>query len=222
MSMEELPAGDWVQIEVTDNGDGIPQETLSHIFEPFFTTKEIGEGTGLGLAQVYGIVQQHEGYIDVRSQVGQGTSFFLYFPALNYGTRATDIPERAELQLGQGQRVLLVEDNLATQEALRDSLDQLNYKVLAVTNGREALKILAANAAEIDLVLSDVVMPEMGGVALFHAMQEQNLTIPLVLLTGHPLGKEMENLLAMGLPGWLPKPPDLVKLSHLLAKILTD
>ena len=119
MSMEGLPAGDWVQIEVTDNGDGIPQETLSHIFEPFFTTKEIGEGTGLGLAQVYGIVQQHEGYIDVRSQVGQGTSFFLYFPALNYGTRATDIPERAELQLGQGQRVLLVEDNLATQEALR-------------------------------------------------------------------------------------------------------
>ncbi len=222
MSVQDLPPGEWVQIEVTDSGDGIPQEILAHIFEPFFTTKKVGEGTGLGLAQVYGIVQQHEGYIDVTTEVAQGTSFLLYFPALNIDTNTMEFPDKVELQLGQGQRVLLVEDNQATREALQDSLDQLNYDVLAATNGREALDILATEATEIDLILSDVVMPEMGGVALFHAIKEQNLTIPMVLLTGHPLGKEMENLKAMGLSGWLQKPPNLVNLSYLLAEILAN
>ena len=155
------------------------------------------------------------------TKVGQGTTFFLYFPALNIGTSATQIPDKVALQLGQGQRILLVEDNQATREALQDSLDQLNYEVLAATNGREALTILAENNSGFDLVLSDVVMPEMGGVALFYAMKEQNLTIPMVLLTGHPLSKEMEDLQTMGLAGWLPKPLDLVKLSSLLAELLT-
>jgi PAS domain S-box-containing protein len=220
MPVQDLPPGNWVQIEVTDSGEGIPQAALSHIFEPFFTTKEVGEGTGLGLAQVYGIVQQHEGYIDITTEVGQGTTFFLYFPALNIGTSTAELPERGELQSGQGQRILLVEDDRAIREALLDSLAQLNYEVLAATNGREALAVLAAKADEIDLVLSDVVMPEMGGVALFHAMQEQNLTLPVVLLTGHPLSKEMENLQTLGLAGWLQKPPDLIKLSNLLAEVL--
>ena len=221
MSMRDLPPGNWVQIAVTDNGKGIPQEALSRIFEPFFTTKEVGEGTGLGLAQVYGIVEQHEGYIDVITKIGQGTTFSLYFPALNIGTSSMEIPDSVELQLGQGQRILLVEDNLDTREALLASLVQLNYDVLAVTNGREALKVLASEAAEFDLVVSDVVMPEMGGTALFHAIQEQNLTIPVVLLTGHPLSQEMEHLKALGLAGWLPKPPDLVNLSYLLAEVLS-
>ncbi len=221
MTVQDLPPGNWVQIEVIDSGDGIPPEALSHIFEPFFTTKEVGEGTGLGLAQVYGIIQQHEGYIDVTTEEGQGTTFFIYFPALNTGDNATDTYEKALLQLGQGQRVLVVEDDPATREALLDSLAQLNYEVLAATNGREALTILASEALEIDLVLSDAVMPEMGGIALFHAIREQNLSVPVVLLTGHPLSKEMENLQALGLAGWLPKPPDLVNLSYLLAKVLT-
>lgn len=220
MPVQDLPPGNWVQIEVTDSGDGIPPEVLSHIFEPFFTTKEVGEGTGLGLAQVYGIIQQHEGYIDVTTKEGQGTTFFLYFPALNTGEKATDTQDKALLQLGQGQRVLVVEDDPATREALLDSLAQLNYEVLAATNGREALTFLATQAAEIDLVLSDAIMPEMGGIALFHAIREQNLTIPIVLLTGHPLSKEMENLQVLGLAGWLPKPPDLVNLSYLLAEVL--
>ena len=219
--IQELPPGDWVQIEVADSGNGIPQEAISHIFEPFFTTKELGEGTGLGLAQVYGIVQQHEGYIDVTTKKGQGTNFFLYFPAFNTGSSTADTQEKGMLQWGQGQRILVVEDDRATREALLDSLIQLNYEVLAATNGREALKILTAEATKIDLVLSDSVMPEMGGIALYHAMREQNLSIPLVLLTGHPLSKEMENLQTLGLAGWLPKPLDLVRLSHLLAGALT-
>ena len=220
ISVQNLPPGDWIQIEVADSGDGITQDVLSHIFEPFFTTKEVGAGTGLGLAQVYGIVQQHEGYIDVATKIGEGTTFVLYFPALTIGSNVIEMPVKGTLQSGQGQKILLVEDDTATRGALRDSLAQLNYDVVLAKNGREALAILATQAAQIDLVLSDVVMPEMGGVALFHAMNEQKLTIPVVLLTGHPLSNEMENLREMGLAGWLPKPPDLVSLSNLLAKNL--
>jgi YesN/AraC family two-component response regulator len=92
---------------------------------------------------------------------------------------------------------------------------------MVAANGREALAILATRVDEVDLVLSDVVMPEMGGIALFHAIKEQYPTIPMVLLTGHPLSKEMESLQTLGLAGWLPKPPDLTSLSNLLAKALT-
>jgi CheY-like chemotaxis protein len=222
MPVQDLPPGNWVQIAVSDSGNGIPPEAISHIFEPFFTTKEKGQGTGLGLAQVFGIVQQHDGYIDVATEAGQGTTFILYFPALDTGQKVTGLPERTALQMGQGQKVLLVEDNPTARQALLDSLLLLNYDVMAVTNGREALSILASNADEVKLVLSDVVMPEMGGIALFHAMQQQNQRIPVVLLTGHPLNEELENLQMLGLAGWLPKPPDLVSLSYLLGEILTD
>ncbi|MEJ2749266.1 MAG: PAS domain S-box protein, partial [Anaerolineae bacterium] len=221
MSVQELPPGSWIQIEATDTGSGIPPEALSNIFEPFFTTKKEGQGTGLGLAQVYGIIQQHEGYIDVATEVGKGTTFSLYFPALDPGDSATSTPDRTALQLGQGQKVLVVEDEPDTRMALVESLALLNYEIMEATNGREALAILAAKADEVELILSDVVMPEMGGAALFHAMREQKLNIPVVLLTGHPLSKEMENLQALGIAGWLQKPPDLVNLSYFLAEVLT-
>jgi PAS domain S-box-containing protein len=221
MTVQELPPGNWIQIEVTDSGSGIPPELLSNIFEPFFTTKEQGQGTGLGLAQVYGIVQQHEGYIDVVTETGQGTTFFLYFQAFDTGEEIISTPDRSELQMGQGQKILLVEDNQSTQKALRESLILLNYEVMAAANGREALAILEIMADDIDLVLSDVVMPEMGGVALFHAMRERNLAMPVVLLTGHPLGKELDNLKALGLAGWFAKPINLVNMSYLLAELLS-
>jgi CheY-like chemotaxis protein len=217
-----MPPGDWIQIEIADNGSGIPSEVLPQIFEPFFTTKEIGQGTGLGLPQVYGIMQQHEGYIDVKTKTGQGTTFTLYFPAFKTRERKMDTLDKASLSLGQGQTILLVEDDPAIRQALRDSLTMLDYEVMAAENGREALTVLATKADEIDLVLSDVVMPEMGGIALFHAMREQQLPIPIVLLTGHPLSREMENLQSLGLAGWLLKPPSLINLGQLLAQILAE
>jgi PAS domain S-box-containing protein len=220
MCIQDLPPGDWVLVEVTDSGGGIPAEVLNHIFEPFFTTKEVGEGTGLGLSQVYGIVQQHEGYVDVITGIGNGTSFLLYFPVLRSNEMVTGVSAGASVQLGQGQKVLLVEDNPIMREALLDSLKLLNYEVVAASNGREALAILETMAEEITLVLSDVVMPVMGGTALFYAIRDKDLDIPVVLLTGHPLAKEMDELQSIGLAGWLPKPPDLQTLSSLLEKIV--
>lgn len=222
LSLNDLPPGPWVLLEVTDNGTGIDPEVLAHIFEPFFTTKQVGEGTGLGLAQVYGIMQQHEGCIDVVSQVGRGTTFSLYFPALGTVAGAAVTPDQSLLTLGQGQTLLLVEDNQPAREALLGSLSLLNYEVVAAANGRQALEILAEKEACVDLVLSDVVMPEMGGIALFHAMHEQYPGIPVVLLTGHAMNNDMENLKLLGLSGWMPKPPDLAALSHLLADVLAD
>ncbi|MAT98259.1 MAG: hypothetical protein CL608_14035 [Anaerolineaceae bacterium] len=216
----DMPPGSWVQIQVTDDGAGIPSEALPHVFEPFFTTKQVGQGTGLGLAQVYGIVQQHEGYIDLETEVGAGTTFSLYFPALNASTGEEAASASIGLQQGEGQTVLLVEDDDATREALVDSLHLLNYTVLEAANGREALAILDNKANVISLVLSDVVMPEMGGIALFHAMQQQQINIPVILLTGHPLSKEFDNLKNAGLSAWLAKPPELVTLSHTLFQVL--
>jgi CheY-like chemotaxis protein len=218
--VRELPPGSWIQIQVSDSGGGIPPHVLPQIFEPFFTTKEVGKGTGLGLAQAYGIMQQHEGHIDVITAMGQGTTFMLYLPSPDGTNRDVQAPRRAKLQEGKGQTVLIVEDNPTTLGALVDSLLLLNYKVIEVGNGREALNVLTDPARPIDLVLSDVVMPEMGGIALLQAMQAQQMTVPIVLLTGHPLSSEMEDLESMGLAGWLLKPPTLAKLSQLLAQVL--
>jgi signal transduction histidine kinase/ActR/RegA family two-component response regulator len=216
-----MAPGKWVHIQVADSGSGIPTELLSKIFEPFFTTKEVGVGTGLGLAQVYGIVQQHDGSIDVTTKVGQGTTFALYFPALDIGEKAPLTIDSTLLQQGQGQMVLVVEDDPAARQAIVSSLLFMNYEVMEATNGQEALTILSTKANDIDLVLSDTIMPQMGGIALLHAMRQQKLTTPMVLISGHPLTREMKKLQKLGLAGWLPKPPHLESLSQLLAQVLT-
>ena len=216
----DMPPAHWIQIEVSDSGSGIPASVLPHIFDPFFTTKDIGKGSGLGLAQVYGIVQQHNGYIDVKTEAGQGTTFSLYLPTADVDQNTLSSSDTISLRIGHGQVILVVEDNSATRKALIDSLRLMNYQVLETENGREALTILANKGNEIDLVLSDIVMPDMGGIALLHAMRQQKIALPTVLLTGHPLDREMKNLQSLGLSGLMSKPPNLVDLSHLLARIL--
>ena len=219
--LPEMEAGEWVRMRVTDTGDGIPPEVLPHIFEPFFTTKEVDQGTGLGLAQVYGIVKQHEGHVDVSTEVGAGTTFTLYLPALLSSLPEAPAQATETLVQGQGETVLVVEDNAALRQALAATLEALNYLVLEAADGREALGILGQRAGEVSLVLSDLVMPEMGGQALFHAMQQRGLNLPVVMLSGHPLESELKALQAQGLAGWLLKPPDLDQLAQLLAQALS-
>jgi len=232
--LPEMAPGEWVCITVSDTGCGIPTDALPHIYDPFFTTKEPGRGTGLGLPQVYGIVKQHEGCIDVESQEGKGTTFTIYLPSLAQLQPESVSHETEALVQGQGQLILVVEDDAATRAALVDSLELLNYRVVETVNGREALSIFEQHAGQADpaqqiaLVLSDMVMPEMGGRALLHALQERALrerskTAKVILLTGHPLDEEtLEDLKPHGLHGWLLKPLSIERLSQVVAEALEE
>jgi signal transduction histidine kinase/ligand-binding sensor domain-containing protein/ActR/RegA family two-component response regulator len=217
-----MKAGEWVQLTVADTGAGIAPEILPNIFEPFFTTKGPGEGTGLGLAQVYGIVRRHDGYIDVDTRPGEGTTFTLYFPLLL--AKPVEAPAR-EVEIstrGNGETILVVEDNPDARQALVESLALLNYRTLQASNGKDALATWVQHRDEIDLILSDAVMPEMGGIALFHALKQETPEVKVVLLTGHLLDTQPENqfeaLMRQGLTGWLRKPVDLEALAAMLAE----
>ncbi|MFN2110161.1 MAG: response regulator, partial [Anaerolineae bacterium] len=220
VTCDEIPNGEWVRLAVTDTGSGIPSEVLPYIFEPFFTTKAPGQGTGLGLSQVYGIVGAHEGHIDVSTKIGKGTTFIIYLPPLLAHRPEMPLLETLAPVSGRGETLLVVEDDTTLRKALAETLRSLNYQVLEAANGQEALDTLQQSAREIALVISDLVMPEMGGQALFHIMKQRNLTLPMIMLSGHPMEQELQSLQAEGLAGWLPKPPDIAQLSQLLAQVL--
>ncbi len=217
--LPDMPPGDWVEVSVMDTGGGIPDDVLPYIYDPFFTTKPPGKGTGLGLSQVYGIVSSHDGYIDVKTQLGVGTTFTLYLPALALPESPPAVPFD-DLPLGHGETILVVEDNAAARAAIVASLELLNYRVLEAVNGRVALEVFAAHRADIALVLSDLVMAEMGGKALAQALHRQDPALRVVVMTGHPLNQERETLQEAGVVAWIQKPPELAHLAEILAEEL--
>lgn len=202
----DMADGEWVQLIVTDTGCGIPQEVLPHIFEPFFTTKSVGKGTGLGLAQVYGIVKQHDGYIDVVSQKGKGTSFSIYLP-FHEGT-PVEIEESAgnERIDGAGRTILVVEDESAIREAAAEILRSLNFQVLEASSGKDAIDIIAEERQAVDLILSDLVMPDMGGRELQKILRQGYPEVRIVLITGYPMGEATKELLEQQDVTWMNKP----------------
>ncbi len=219
--MANLADGDWVKLTVGDTGTGIPPSALDHIFEPFFTTKEPGSGTGLGLPQVYGIVVQHGGHITVSSEVNKGTQFTIYLPGVPViEAEGSDPPAIKDLPKGQGERVLLVEDQPALRQSMQELLTTWNYRVVEATNGRHALELLDNTAEPIALVLTDAVMPLMGGIGLLKEIRQRGLDIPVVLVTGHPLQDELEGLRRLGMTAWLAKPVSVVQLANTLASAL--
>jgi CheY-like chemotaxis protein len=155
--------GDRVRIRISDNGCGMDSGTLERVFEPFFTTKGLGKGTGLGLSTVYGIVRQNEGNIHVSSEPGQGTTFEVYFPAVLGGQAESETPSRQAVEKRSHQTILLVEDHPAVRGMVRETLEQLGYTVLEATDGYEALRMVEKEPREIQLLLTDVIMPLMNG-----------------------------------------------------------
>jgi two-component system, cell cycle sensor histidine kinase and response regulator CckA len=225
-SLQEAPApgmekGGWIRLKVSDTGTGISPAVLEHIFEPFFTTKDPGKGTGLGLAQVHGIVGQHHGQITVESRLGEGTTFTVYLPALTVKPSESALATGAvRTPGGSGERLLVVEDDAALRSSLSDLLTLYNYQVTTAINGEAALTELRRPGAPFDLVISDVVMPRLGGIALFRTLRELKIQTPMILLTGHPMGEVIEGLYEQGLRGWLAKPPSSDSLLRLVAKAL--
>ncbi len=172
-SHSEVSAGEYTMIAITDTGDGIPNDVKPHLFEPFFTTKPQGEGTGLGLAMCYGILKQSRGHISVYSEVGHGTTFKVYLPrAERMATKQAPAPSLPEPTLSSGtETILLVEDDAALRGLAGIVLEKQGYRVLTAANGLEAAEIAERGAANIDLLLTDVVMPQMGGKELADRLQ---------------------------------------------------
>ena len=221
ISCGEVLGGDWVCVSFEDSGCGMEKKVEAHIFDPFFTTKDPGQGTGLGLSQVYGIIKQHDGHIGLRTKPGEGSTFFMYIPILHLARHLLLDIDHMEMARGKGEKILVVEDETASRQALVDSLVLLGYDVHPVENGRLALDILEAGDRQVDLVLSDVVMPELGGIALFHAMRARGHPQPLILMTGHPLQEELEELQTLGLASWILKPPRLRQIANIVAQTLS-
>ncbi len=182
----EAIAGDYILISVSDTGVGMDAETVSRIFEPFFTTKQVGRGTGLGLSTVYGIVKQHDGYIDVRSEPGEGTTFSVYIPE----TRETE-----ELKQGRGslsilphgkETILLVEDEDTVRRTSSKMLSRLGYTVVEASNGPDAIAIIKGRSTRFDLLLTDIIMPEMDGAELVRTVRKLDPDIKVIFSSGYP------------------------------------
>ncbi|MCH9008475.1 response regulator, partial [candidate division KSB1 bacterium] len=186
-------ASRFVKITVTDNGVGMDQQTRSRIFEPFFTTKEVGKGTGLGLAVVYGIVKQHKGVIQVSSKLKQGTAFEIYFPAVSKTEKARLEKTAAQPMVGGKELILVVEDESAVRNVSIRILSGLGYRVLAAHDGNAALKIFADEAG-IDLVIVDVVMPGQSGPDTYKKMIKQKANLPAVFVTGYDVQSEISGI----------------------------
>ena len=176
--------GDYVVLAVSDTGVGMDADTLRRVFEPFFTTKPVGLGTGLGLSTVYGLAKQHRGFATVYSEPGRGTSVKVYFPTAAADRRDASAVVGAPAR-GGSETILLAEDEDALRHATRRVLEKHGYRVLAARDGVEALDVYTAHAAEIDLVLTDVVMPRLGGPQLVERLRAQGCAVPVLFTSGY-------------------------------------
>ncbi|MFZ0547842.1 MAG: GAF domain-containing protein [Candidatus Promineifilaceae bacterium] len=218
--LPDMAPGAWFELKIEDSGTGIEPHHLPHLFEPFFTTKREGEGTGLGLAQVYGIVKQHDGYIDVSSRLRQGTTFYIYLPGVQMPKVEDVVPEAVPLPEGMGHTILVVEDDNGARQALAEVLQMMDYQVVTAVNGREALKYYDEAHGNVDLVLSDVVMPVMGGAALYAQLKKRKSDIKMVVMTGYPQKDEDWKLLEEGGVHWVQKPFQVATIVETIKQVL--
>ncbi|MGB3717237.1 MAG: response regulator [Candidatus Promineifilaceae bacterium] len=216
----DMLPGEWIRLIFSDTGTGISTDSLPHIFEPFFTTKSPGEGSGLGLAQVYGIVNQHDGHIDVVSKKDKGTTFTIYLPAAVLPRTGPLTPIETGPFTGGQETLLLVEDSEATGTAVKVALEGEGYSVLQARDGREALTLFDEHADEISLVITDLVMPGMGGEALNGVLQEKKPGLKVIVITGYMFDGGSEALAKQGVSAWLQKPFTMDMIAHKVRKVL--
>ncbi|AHJ31129.1 response regulator [Nodularia spumigena CS-584] len=214
----EAEAGLYVVITVTDTGVGIPQETLDRIFEPFFTTKPVGQGTGLGLSTVIGIVKSHGGFINVYSEVGNGTSFKVYLPAVG-GTETLAVEDVA-IPTGHGELILIVDDEPSIQDVTRNSLESHQYQTLIASDGIEAIALYAKYADKISAVLMDMMLPSLDGVTAIRTLQKINPQVKIIATSGLMSKTKLGEVMDTGTQTFLPKPYTVNELLLSLQQIL--
>jgi CheY-like chemotaxis protein len=199
--------GRYVRLSVSDTGCGMNETTLRRIFEPFFTTKEVGRGTGLGLPTVYGILRQHQGWVEVQSQVGKGSTFNVFLPATNTPVTGATAPVAEEKVQGGKETILLVEDEPSLRRSLAHYLRILGYEVIEASDGREAMDAWSKRSRDCDLLFTDMVMPGgTTGLALAQMLRKERPDLRIIISSGYSAG-----MTANGLPldsgmVYLPKP----------------
>jgi PAS domain S-box-containing protein len=211
--------GSYVLLNVSDTGVGMDADTLDHIFEPFFTTKQLGKGTGLGLATVYGIVKQHGGFINAYSEPGHGTTFRVYLPAQPGPAEVLKSVSTSTIPTGT-ETLLLAEDHEGLRELAREILGRLGYTVLLARDGEEAVAIFRAEHDRIALVLLDVVMPRLGGPEAYRYMSALKPELPVIFSTGYTTEIPLPDVLAIEHAALLQKPYDRVKLAQSVRQLL--
>ncbi|PAW84957.1 MAG: hypothetical protein B9S33_10735 [Pedosphaera sp. Tous-C6FEB] len=218
----ETKPGPYILLKVADSGHGIPREIMDKIFDPFFTTKEVGKGTGLGLATVMGIIKSHGGVISVSSEIGKGTSFNILLPALPGATAAEADGPRQLLLRGEGETVLVVDDEPGILTATVRLLRTQNYQVLVATDGAEALSVFSKNRDRVQVILTDVMMPEMDGLALVRVVRKISPTLKIIASSGLERDAKFDELRALGVNAFLTKPYSAEKLLRVLREILVQ
>ncbi len=221
----QVKPGQYVKVSVCDTGVGMNPQTIKRIFDPFFTTREMGRGTGLGLASAYGIVKNHDGFFEVESEVGQGSSFFLYLPAhpsLDHSEVSQQGSENNSNLVRGTETILLVDDEPMILEVATGILKKLGYNVIRSESGKEAIDIYKDSLEDIDLVLLDAIMPDMSGRDTFNTLKEIDPKVKVLLSSGYSLSGEAGKIMAMGCCGFIQKPYDIYKLSSKLRQALDN
>jgi two-component system cell cycle sensor histidine kinase/response regulator CckA len=225
---ELMPPGQYVLLEVEDTGTGMPQEVLDKIYEPFFSTKDVGKGTGLGLSTVYGIIKQTGGFIFCDSELGRGTTFKVYLPqfvesqeeeSARVADAATGEPKSVDLT-GTG-TILLVEDEDAVRSFAKRALESRGYTVLEADSGEVGLEVLEEYGAEPDLIVSDVVMPEMDGPSMLRELRKRGVKTKIVFISGYAEDAFEKNLEGQTDFAFLPKPFTLKQLAEAVKEAIS-
>lgn len=212
--------GTYVMITIADTGTGIPPEIVDRIFDPFFTTKEVGKGTGLGLSTVLGIVKNHAGFVEVASQIGQGTCFKIYLPTT--GAMPSAPIAALELPLGHGELILVVDDETSIQEITKATLEDRQYRVLTASDGLEAIELYAKHKQEIAVVLMDLMMPTMDGLTTIRTLRKMNAQVKVIATSGLTLNQTLADVASVGVKLFLPKPYTAQELLKELHTILEE
>ncbi|MGD9158018.1 MAG: PAS domain S-box protein [Desulfobacteraceae bacterium] len=214
--------GEYTLLTISDTGSGMDSDTLEHIFEPFFTTKKVGEGTGLGLSMVYGIVRSHGGYITCSSRPGKGTSFFIYFPAIK-NTGAKNISMTVEpTPRGGNENILFVEDDEVTREIGEEILSQFGYKVFTAPDCETAISFYSKNQEKIDLIISDLIMPGIGGKKLLETILSMNPEAKVIIASGYNVQESALCAKEWGARDFISKPYELNKMLKVVKNVLSS
>lgn len=217
MGLEKGPY--FVKVTVSDTGIGMDEETMTRIFDPFFTTKAREQGTGLGLATAYGIIKSHSGMFKVESKAGQGSSFMFFLPA-EHRTVKDNGKRKAEEKIVNGKgSILLVDDEKGVIEVCSEMLESLGYTVHSVNNGGDAVKIIESNEPQVDIVILDMIMPEMSGMETFERIRGINPKMKVLLSSGYNKEPQIEDMMSKGCNGFILKPFDVATLSEKINKV---